>query len=74
MSSTSYTPLFNPDTDEPLTPLSVDDELRMAQQTLEKVGSYNIHDHMQMIRAAVALDDRMRSLISALDAERGERP
>lgn len=70
--SDSYTPLFDPETDVALIPLPVDRELEMAQDLLAEVAGKNIHSKDEMIRAAVALESRMRALVSALVAERGE--
>ena len=71
-SHTSYTPLFNPDTDEPLSVLRVESHLELARQALAETAGSNIHDHNGLIRAAVRLDGTLRSLVAALDAERGE--
>lgn len=71
MSTDYYTPLFTPETDEPLTPLSVKSELKIAREVLAETAGHNIHNHNEMLRAAVKLDNRLRSLIAALDAERG---
>lgn len=70
--SISYNPLRDPDAEPPL-PASVDGELRIARKYLGKVASANIHDHEAMLTAAVGLDHRLRALIAALDAERGEQ-
>jgi hypothetical protein len=69
----SYDPLRDQDAQAPL-PASVDGELRIARAYLDKVAAANIHDHTAMVKAAVGLDHRLRSLIAALDAERGDRP
>lgn len=68
---TSYDPLFGP-TEEPLLPAPVDVELRLCRQYVDKVADANIHDHQAMLKAAVGLDHRLRNLIAALDAERGD--
>jgi hypothetical protein len=69
--STSYDPLHGPD-DEPPFPTSLDGELKLTRQYLDKVATANIHDHTAMLKAAAGLDYRIRSLVAALDAERGE--
>ncbi|ELP61750.1 hypothetical protein PV735_11285 [Streptomyces turgidiscabies] len=70
--SDSYTPLFDPARDVAFLPLPVDRELKIARALLAEVAGKNIHSKDEMIRAAVALEGRMRSLVAALDAERGE--
>lgn len=68
---TSYDPLHGPD--EPASvPASVDSELKLTRRLLDKVAGANIHDHTEMLKAAVSLDHRMRSLVAALTAERGD--
>ncbi len=67
----SYDPLREPDAGTPL-PTSVDVELRLAREYADKVARTNIHDRTAMLKAAVGLDYRLRALIAALDAERGE--
>lgn len=69
--SDSYDPLHVPVEEPPfLAPLDV--ELKLTRQYLGKVATANIHDHTAMLKAAVGLDHRMRALLAALDAERGE--
>lgn len=70
---TSYSPLNGPD-DVGIFPTSVDGEVHLARQLVAEQATANIHDHRAMMIAAVSLDFRLRSLIAALDAERGERP
>lgn len=69
---TSYTPLHGPDDDNDDGPASLAGEIRITQQTLTETASLNIHDHTAMIRAAVQLDCRVRGLLAAYEAERGE--
>lgn len=69
--STSYDPLHGPD-EPPAFPVSVDSELRLAEELLAEVAGANIHDHTAMLKAATALDFRLHSLVAALIAERGE--
>lgn len=52
---------------------SLDVELAVARRILTETAPLNIHDHSDMLKAAVALDCRVRALVAALDAERGER-
>lgn len=70
--SESYTPLREPGY-TPEVILSVDDELAITRKVLEETAPLNIHSDTNMLRAAVALDCRVRALVAALDAERGER-
>lgn len=68
-----YAPLYEP-SEEPAFPASVDVELRVARDYLDQVAAANIHDQTAMLRAAVGCHHRLRSLIAAIDAERGEQP
>lgn len=66
---TSYTPLYDPKQDgTPYTP-PLDAALRLARTTLAEQAAANIHDHDEMLRAAVSLEARLRALIAALDKE-----
>ncbi|MET8693611.1 hypothetical protein ABZV65_13830 [Streptomyces bauhiniae] len=53
--------------------LPVDSELAITRRVLEETAPLNIHSRDDMLQAAVALDCRVRALVAALDAERGER-
>ncbi|MEU1141832.1 hypothetical protein ABZ392_33990 [Streptomyces sp. NPDC005885] len=67
----TYEPLREPD----YTPSglnSVEVELAVTRRILDETAPLNIHRHMDMLRAAVSLDCRLRALVAALDAERGE--
>lgn len=66
----TYTPLYGPDDAKPY-PADVDTELRIARALTDTLAATNIHDHTAILKAAVSLDHRLRSLIAALDAERG---
>jgi len=68
----SYDPLHGPDEEPPL-PSSVDVELRLSREYLDKVADANIHDPQAMVKAAAGLNYRLRGLVAALAAERGER-
>lgn len=69
---TSYNPLHNPDHDGPTYAAPVDIELQLARAELAEAATANIHDHTAMVKAATGLDYRLRALVAALDAERGE--
>jgi hypothetical protein len=71
--STSYDPLHGPDSSDPI-PASLDVELRLALACVAEVATANIHDHGAMVQTASALNYRIRALIAAANAERGERP
>ncbi|MFD9116212.1 hypothetical protein ACFU6M_06085 [Streptomyces bottropensis] len=47
-------------------------EIAVTRRILDETAPLNIHDHHAMLKAAVALDCRVRGLLAALDAERGE--
>ncbi|KUN34815.1 hypothetical protein AQJ30_27475 [Streptomyces longwoodensis] len=69
---TAYDPLFDPNR-APTTPASLDVELAVTRQILEETAGLNIHDDHDMRSAAFALNCRIRSLMAAIEAERGER-
>lgn len=69
--STSHKPLYGPD-DAPPAPTSPDGELKLSRELLDEVSDANIHDHTAMLKAAAGLEYRLRSLVAALTAERGE--
>ncbi|MET8409681.1 hypothetical protein ABZV34_16565 [Streptomyces sp. NPDC005195] len=52
----------------------LDLEIGITRHVLEEIAACNIHSHDDMLHAAVTLDCRVRALLAALDAERGERP
>jgi hypothetical protein len=51
----------------------LDVEIAATRRILDETAPLNIHSHTDMLKAAVALDCRVRGLLAALDAERGER-
>jgi hypothetical protein len=67
----SYDPLHGPN-EEPVFSAALDIELQLAREYLDKAAVANIHDHQAMLKAATGLNYRLRSLIAALDAERGQ--
>ncbi|MGW1503778.1 hypothetical protein ACWCQW_35500 [Streptomyces mirabilis] len=69
--STSYDPLHGPDEETP-DPASLGIEIKLARQLLDETATANIHDHTAMVKTAASLNYRIRSLLAALDAERGE--
>lgn len=67
----TYEPMREPDyTTPPVNSLDV--ELAVTRRILDETAPLNIHSHMDMLKAAIALDCRVRALVAALDAERGE--
>lgn len=69
--SDAYEPLHGPDDLSPA-PESLDIEIATTRRIIDETAALNIHDHMDMLKAAVALNCRVRGLLAALDAERGE--
>lgn len=70
--SASFSPLHDPDGVDPM-PASLADELLLARGFVDQVAAADIHDHTAMVKAASGLDYRIRALIAAVDAERGNR-
>ncbi|MEH0543281.1 hypothetical protein QA802_09405 [Streptomyces sp. B21-105] len=68
----SYRPLHDPAGVDP-TPASLAIELRLAREYVEQVAAADIHDHNDMVKAASGLDYRLRALLAAVDAERGNQ-
>ncbi|MER6065101.1 hypothetical protein ABT167_28835 [Streptomyces sp. NPDC001792] len=58
--------------DDDMNPLDVTAELRMTAEALERTASADICSDRDMIRTAVVLRMRLRSLAAAVLAERGE--
>ena len=69
--NTDYEPLREPDYTAP-SPESLDVEITVTRRILDETAPLNIHSHSDMLKAAVALDCRVRGLLAALDTERGE--
>lgn len=69
----AYDPLYDPA--RPLPPVeSLDLELAATDRILDETAGLNIHSDDDMLRAAVALNIRLRLLAEAVRAERGEQP
>jgi len=68
---TTYEPLREPGYTPP-DPGSLAAEIAHTREVIAETAALNIHDHMAMLQAAVALDCRVRALVAAFDAERGE--
>lgn len=67
---TTHEPLFGPDDTIP-GPASLDVEIAATRRILTEIAGLNIHNHSDMLHAAVSLDRRLRGLLAALDKERG---
>lgn len=67
----AYDPLHGPDDESPA-PESLDIEIAATRHMLKETAPLNIHDDVDMLKAAVALDCRVRGLLAAIEAERGE--
>lgn len=70
--STYYDPLHDPGKTPPVT-ASLDIEIAVTRQILEETAGRNIHSDSDMRSAAFALNCRIRALLAAIEAERGER-
>ncbi|MGW4975442.1 hypothetical protein [Streptomyces mirabilis] len=68
---TAYDPLHGPD-EEPVFAASLDIELKLTRQLLAETATADIHDHTAMLKAAAGLNYRIRALLAAIEAERGE--
>lgn len=66
----AFDPLHGPDQTTP-EPASLDIEIAVTRRILEETAGLNIHSGDDMLKAAVALDCRVRALLAALDAEEG---
>ncbi|NEA67531.1 hypothetical protein [Streptomyces sp. SID12488] len=51
---------------------SLEAEIAVTRRILDETAPLNIHSNDDMLKAAVALDCRVRGLLAALDAKRGE--
>ncbi|WP_030585671.1 hypothetical protein [Streptomyces anulatus] len=67
--TTSYTPLHDPERDALRYVSPLDQALRHAREVLAETATANIHNHDEMLRAAVGLEMRLRQLVAALDKE-----
>lgn len=67
--SGSYNPLRSPGST--VFPAPLEREIETARTYLEQAAVANIHDRDAMLRAATGLEYQLRSLLAALDAERG---
>ncbi|WP_327160491.1 hypothetical protein [Streptomyces zaomyceticus] len=56
-----------------LEPLPFDTALQAARDSLTEHSTADIHDHDEMITAAVALFIRLHGLVDALDAKDGQQ-
>ncbi|HEY9408449.1 MAG TPA: hypothetical protein VIP77_02615 [Jiangellaceae bacterium] len=54
-------------------PATLDVEIAVTRRILDETAGLNIHSDDDMRSAAFALNARIRSLLAAIEAERGER-
>lgn len=66
-----YDPLYEPGK-EPPGPFDLDVEIAVTRRILAETASLNIHNDADMVKAAFALNNRIRALLAAVEAERGE--
>lgn len=67
----SYDPLHDPGQEAP-EHASLDVEIAVTWQILDETAGLNIHSDDDMRSAAFALNCRVRALLAAIEAERGE--
>ncbi|MFG3323744.1 hypothetical protein ACGF3J_37435 [Streptomyces sp. NPDC048171] len=70
--STAYDPLYDP-AKAPEGPFDLDVEVAVTRQILAETAGLNIHDDVAMMSAAFSLNARLRCLLAAVEAERGEQ-
>ncbi|WP_405548921.1 hypothetical protein OG215_15345 [Streptomyces globisporus] len=63
-------PLYDPAVDGTYVP-PLDIVLACAREELARYATANIHDHHEVLVAAVSTHDRLRQLVAALDKEAG---
>jgi hypothetical protein len=68
----AYAPLHGPDATAPDVH-TVDLALHMAHEAIDRTALKNVHSPGQMLMAATELDFALRQLVTAVEAERGER-
>ncbi|GAA4824040.1 hypothetical protein [Streptomyces ziwulingensis] len=68
---TAYDPLHEPGK-TPVGPFDLDVEIAATRQILDETAGLNIHDDNDMRSAAFSLNVRVRTLLAAIVAERGE--
>ncbi|GAB2732623.1 hypothetical protein [Streptomyces bullii] len=68
---TAYDPLHDPGQMPPTT-ASLDVEIAVTRRILDETADLNIHSDGDMRSAAFALNCRVRGLLAAIEAERGE--
>ncbi|MFJ2961200.1 hypothetical protein ACIPIC_02685 [Streptomyces collinus] len=68
----AYDPLHDPGRDAP-EHVSLDFEIAVTRRILDETAGLNIHSDVDMLKAALALNARLRCLLAAIEAERGEQ-
>ncbi|MFG2589073.1 hypothetical protein [Streptomyces sp. NPDC048438] len=69
----AHTPLYDPKTDGRTYAPPLDSALARARKVLEEKAGANIHDHDEMLRAAVSLEMRLRQLVAAIDEDASQK-
>lgn len=67
----AYDPLHNPDR-TPAGPFNLEVEIAVTHRLLNETAGLNIHSNDDMLTAAASLNARLRTLLAAIEAERGE--
>lgn len=67
----SYDPLHGPDDVTP-EPAVLDVAIAVTKRILDETAGLNIHSDDDMRKAAFALNARVRALLAAVEADRGE--
>ena len=67
----AYDPLHDPGK-TPSGPFNLDTEIAVTRRILDETAGLNIHDNVDMQKAAFSLNARLRRLLAAIEAERGE--
>ncbi|MFD4259976.1 hypothetical protein ACFWR9_20745 [Streptomyces sp. NPDC058534] len=70
--STAYDPLYD-ESRAPAGPFDLDVEVAVTRQILDETAGLNIHSDVDMMKAAFSLNARLRCLLAAVEAERGEK-
>ena len=67
----AYSPLYDP-SNPPAGPFDLAVEITVTRRLLDETAGLNIHDDTDMMKAAFSLNTRLRCLLAAIQAERGE--
>ncbi|THA31772.1 hypothetical protein E6R18_15680 [Streptomyces sp. A1277] len=67
--SAAHQPLYDPAIDGDAYVPPLDTAIRLARKALTDKATANIHDHTEMLKAAVTLELHLRALVAAFDKE-----